>query len=466
MNGTPLSRRVTCNAHGQNSSYFLGWQEYERNPYHHITNPSGMIQMGLAENQLSFDLLETWLASHPEATDFKNAGGSLSLFRQLALFQDYHGLPAFKVALAEFMSELRGNKVSFNPNKLVLTAGATSGNEALVFCLANPGEAFLIPTPYYPGFDRDLKWRTGAEIIPIHCSSTNGFRLSKPALEDAYRRATKLQLQVKGVLITNPSNPLGTTMTPIELSTLADFIEAKNLHLICDEIYSGTNFITPADFISIKQVVAQRPHLSNQVHIVYSLSKDLGLPGFRVGAIYSENDLVVEAATKMSSFGLVSSQTQYLLAKMLGDKEFTRNYIVENKTRLKERHYKLVNGLGDIGIECLESNSGLFCWVDMRHLLKRNSFKSEMELWKKIVYDVGLNISPGSSCHCTEPGWFRVCFANMTEATLDLAMQRLRDFVQSGGVMQPQSRLGPAAIAWWARRLFKASEKRVEQLSR
>lgn len=50
------------------------------------------------------------------------------------------------------MAEIRGNKVSFDPNNLVLTAGATSANETLIFCLADPGEAFLLPTPYYPGY--------------------------------------------------------------------------------------------------------------------------------------------------------------------------------------------------------------------------------------------------------------------------------------------------------------------------
>lgn len=55
-------------------------------------------------------------------------------------------------ALAEFMSEIRGNKVAFDPNHIVLTAGATSANETLMFCLAEPGDAFLLPTPYYPGY--------------------------------------------------------------------------------------------------------------------------------------------------------------------------------------------------------------------------------------------------------------------------------------------------------------------------
>jgi 1-aminocyclopropane-1-carboxylate synthase len=141
--------------------------------------------------------------------------------------------------------------------------------------------------------------------------------------------------------------------------------------------------------------------------------------------------MVVSAATKMSSFGLVSSQTQYLLAALLSDKKFTRNYISENQKRLKQRQKLLVKGLEKAGISCLKSNAGLFCWVNMKHLLSSNTFDAEMELWKKIVHQVKLNISPGSSCHCTEPGWFRVCFANMSEETLNLAIQRLKSFVES-----------------------------------
>lgn len=49
------------------------------------------------------------------------------------------------------MAEIRGNKVTFDPDHIVLTAGATSANETLMFCLAEQGDAFLLPTPYYPG---------------------------------------------------------------------------------------------------------------------------------------------------------------------------------------------------------------------------------------------------------------------------------------------------------------------------
>ncbi|KAM0055269.1 putative 1-aminocyclopropane-1-carboxylate synthase [Helianthus debilis subsp. tardiflorus] len=421
-----LSGKVTCNSHGQDSSYFLGWEEYEKNPYDEFKNPNGIIQMGLAENQLSFDLLQSWLEKNPQAMAFRNYNNQ-SIFKNLALFQDYHGLPAFKNALVKFMSEIRGGSVSFNPNNLVLTAGATSANETLMFCLANPGDAFLLPTPYYPGFDRDLKWRTGAEIVPIQCSSLN----------------EKQNLKVKGVLVRNTSNPLGTSLSLHELDLLVNFISSRNIHLVSDEIYSGTVFSSPS-FISIMEVLKNKnltnTDIAKRVHIVYSLSKDLGLPGFRIGAIYSNDERVVSAATKMSSFGLVSSQTQHLLSEILSDQNFTKTYLSENRRRLKERHEMLVSGLKKSGIGCLPSNSGLFCWVDMRHLLSSNTFEGEMELWKMIVYQVGLNISPGSSCHCSEPGWFRACFANMSEQTLDHAMQRVKSFVDSMAKQNNQSR--------------------------
>ena len=47
-----LSSLATSNAHVEDSPYFDGWKEYDANPYHPTNNPSGIIQMGLAENQV------------------------------------------------------------------------------------------------------------------------------------------------------------------------------------------------------------------------------------------------------------------------------------------------------------------------------------------------------------------------------------------------------------------------------
>ena len=126
-------------------------------------------------------------------------------------------------------------------------------------------------------FDRDLKWQTGVEIVPIFCSSSNDFRITGCALEDAYQQAKKLNLNGKGVLVTNPSNPLGTTMNRDELNHVIDFAITKKVHIVSDEIYSGTVFDSTS-FISIIEALMDRNiddthDLWNRIHIVYSLSK-------------------------------------------------------------------------------------------------------------------------------------------------------------------------------------------------
>ncbi|XP_057462480.1 1-aminocyclopropane-1-carboxylate synthase-like [Actinidia eriantha] len=422
-----LSKIATNDKHGENSPYFDGWKAYDIDPFHLTQNPNGVIQMGLAENQLSSDLIEEWIKKNPEASICTLEG--VKAFKDIANFQDYHGLPEFRNAVAEFMGRVRGGRVKFDPNRIVMGGGATGANELLMFCLADPGDAFLVPTPYYPAFDRDLRWRTGVQILPITCNSSNNFKITVEALEEAYKSATESNINVKGLIITNPSNPLGTTLDKDTLKQLVTFVTQKNIHLVCDEIYSATIFRSPR-FVSIAEVVQEVDCCNlDLIHIVYSLSKDLGLPGFRVGIVYSYNDQVVSCGRKMSSFGLVSSQTQHLLALMLSDEDFVGRFLGESSKRLAKRYTIFTEGLKQVGISCLNGNAGLFFWMDLRPLLKEPTFEAEMALWRVIINDVKLNVSPGSSFHYTEPGWFRVCFANMDDLTMETALRRIRTFV-------------------------------------
>ena len=280
-------------------------------------------------------------------------------------------------------------------------------------------------------FDRDLRWRTGAQLLPVICEGSNNFNLTRQALEDAYEKAQEDNIRVKGLLITNPSNPLGTTMDRTTLRTVVSFINEKRIHLVCDEIYAATVFSHPG-FISIAEILEEDVDIEcdrDLIHIVYSLSKDMGFPGFRVGIIYSYNDAVVHCARKMSSFGLVSSQTQHLLASMLSDDDFVGRFLEESAKRLAQRYRVFTKGLVQAGIKCLPSNAGLFLWMDLRRLLKKPTFEAEMELWRVIIHEVKINVSPGSSFHCSDPGWFRVCYANMDDAAVQVSLQRIRNFV-------------------------------------
>ncbi|TYH95699.1 hypothetical protein ES332_A12G124700v1 [Gossypium tomentosum] len=422
-----LSKIATNDRHGENSPYFDGWKAYDNNSFHPTQNPNGVIQMGLAENKLCFDLIKKWIMENPDAS-ICTAGG-VDKFKDVAIFQDYHGLKEFREGIAKFMGRVGGNKVIFDANRIVMSSGATGANETIMFCLADPGDTFLVPSPYYPGFARDLRWRTGLEIVPVDCKSSNNFRITRAAMEDAYEKAQKWNLNVKGIIIANPSNPLGTTLDIATMRSLVAFVNEKNIHLVCDEIYAATVFDSPR-FVSVAEVIQDMDCCNRDlIHIVYSLSKDMGIPGFRVGIVYSFNDDVMLCARKMSSFGLVSSQTQYLLASMLSDDGFVGNFLRESSKRLAKRHYVFTKGLEQVGLSCLTSNAGLFFWMDMRPLLKEQSFEGKIELWRVILNEVKLNVSPGSSFQCFEPGWFRVCFANMDDETVEVALNRIRAFV-------------------------------------
>ena len=87
-----LSKIATSEGHGENSPYFDGWKAYDRNPFHQTKNPEGVIQMGLAENQLSFDLIEDWIKKNPKASICTPEG--VEEFKNVAIFKTIMAFPS------------------------------------------------------------------------------------------------------------------------------------------------------------------------------------------------------------------------------------------------------------------------------------------------------------------------------------------------------------------------------------
>ncbi|EFJ31841.1 1-aminocyclopropane-1-carboxylate synthase [Selaginella moellendorffii] len=414
-----ISKRGSSVLDGGDSPYYLGWKEFQRNPYDPVFNPGGCIQLGLAESKLSLDLLEQWLDSHPEATRFP--------VDEIAVYPDYAGLASFRKVFASFMEEvLGGGQVAFDPDNIVMTAGATAAIDVLSFCLAQAGDVFLVPAPYYPGFTRDSRWRSDVELIPVESSSANGFNVTPASLKAAFHQCAKLGKKVRALLVASPSNPVGNSLRADTLKQMLEFIKSEGIHLICDEVYAGSTFDDP-EFVSIAKVMESGDYDKASVHIVYGISKDLGLPGLRVGALYSWNKQVLSTAARLGRFCSVSTQTQCFVSAFLSDKEFVRDYLRENKKRLKARRDWVVEMLRNTGTGCAKGNAGFYCWIDLSRFLKAPTEEAETELWKNVVYEVGLNLTPGSACHSPEPGWFRFCFANQDEDTLAVAIRRLED---------------------------------------
>ncbi|KAL0319894.1 UNVERIFIED_CONTAM: 1-aminocyclopropane-1-carboxylate synthase [Sesamum radiatum] len=138
------------------------------------------------------------------------------------------------------------------------------------------------------------------------------------------------------------------------LRTLVSFINDKQNHFLCDEVYATTVFQSP-EFVSVSYIIEELECNRNLIHVLYGLAKDYRLSGFRVGIVYSYNDAVMNLCHKMSTACLVSSQTQYFMASMLSDDDqFIDKFLLESATRLRRRHDAFIKVLAKAGIKC--------CW--------------------------------------------------------------------------------------------------------
>ena len=90
------------------------------------------------------------------------------------------------------------------------------------------------------------------------------------------------------IIINNPNNPSGRVYSRADLEFLKNLCEKKEIFLLVDEAYS--DFVVDKSFFSMARL---SPKLKNVI-IINSLSKNLGLSGWRIGFLIAKEQIINE----------------------------------------------------------------------------------------------------------------------------------------------------------------------------
>ncbi|MGM0460816.1 MAG: pyridoxal phosphate-dependent aminotransferase [Fibrobacterota bacterium] len=182
------------------------------------------------------------------------------------------GYTETRKAVADQLS--REYNLRFSAESIIMTVGAGGGLNTLLKAVVNAGEEVLTTAPYFVeyGFYCD---NHGISLRTVECDGD--FHLPLEKIEAALSTTTG------AVIINNPNNPTGVVYSQDELNRLGDILARKSagrkkpIYLIDDAPY--------------RKLVYDIPHCTSafaaydNTFMVTSHSKDLGLPGERIGYI-------------------------------------------------------------------------------------------------------------------------------------------------------------------------------------
>ncbi len=368
-------------------------------------NSNGYIPLCIAENRLLverfIERLQTCNRPPERVLGYDSMVGALE-FREI--LSDFLGKRVF------------GRRPS--PEHLAVLAGAGSVLELLFHQLADPGEGVLVPTPSYAGFWLDLETRNELEIVPVHTTSDEDFRLTPDHLDRAMAAS---DLTIRALLLTSPNNPFGTVYTREEIETILEWSRNAGLHVVFDEVYALSVF-GDRKFTSCAELCRE---LGDSVHVIWAFSKDFGASGLRCGVLWSENEELLHALDILAEWACCSGHTQFLLGEVLSDEIWVDDYLQSNRRLLANSYQQVTEALDRESIPYRPAEAGFFLICDLRYYLAEPTWEAERALWRRILDESQVSLTPGSACRCAEPGFFRLCFAGVPSEAVVTGIQRL-----------------------------------------
>ncbi len=193
------------------------------------------------------------------------------------------GYPWVREALAGKMSKEHG--VEIFHGDMLMTCGAAGALNVVMKALLNPGEEVIILAPFFVEYNFYVDNHGGVTKI---VQTDAEFNLDLAAIEAAITDKTK------ALIINSPNNPTGQIYSQEALNELGKLLDRKGaelkttIYLLADEPYRKIIFDD--------NVVGSIFQSTNNSIVLSSYSKDLSLPGERIGYLAVHPDITDKGA--------------------------------------------------------------------------------------------------------------------------------------------------------------------------
>ncbi|KAL4913032.1 pyridoxal phosphate-dependent transferase [Aspergillus aurantiobrunneus] len=365
-----------------------------------------------SEPPIDLSIAENW-SIRPELVSLFQDAIQTSLTPEHLSYSNSHlGDTKTLSALSSFFNKHFNPRREVKQSHIALGPGSSNCLAGLLRQICDPGDGVLVPAPFWNGFD--FHFAIAAQVAPV---------IAPLHLQDAYHEDALIAsltatfdrkpLRTRALVLTNPGNPIGQCYTKNTLRRCAKFCQDRALHLIVDEVYALSYFGgttetgKSAPFRSILELdVAELGCDPARVHMVWSLSKDFGCSGLRLGCNVSQSNPRLIMALRLPAATEVSSLTTLCTTALLSAP--TLPYLIAvNKKRLAESYNAVIKLLESHNLQYIPVTAGLFVFAR----LVSGATREDEARFEKRVKEEGLRISPGRAYHISEMGWYRLTFA-------------------------------------------------------
>lgn len=175
----------------------------------------------------------------------------LSEVQSVGAYSQSQGAPGIRRSIAQFLERRDGYPAA--PEDVFLSAGASAGvNTLLNTICAKPETGVLVPIPQYPLYTATLTV-LNARCVPYYLEESKAWGTDIGAIREAHKQAKSEGTDVRAIVVINPGNPTGASLTAEDVRSLLEFAAEEKLVVLADEVYQTNVFI--GKFTAFKKVL-------------------------------------------------------------------------------------------------------------------------------------------------------------------------------------------------------------------